>query len=85
MTKIENMRTEEAQKVIDRFMSETKDWNLYQKAERMYHTVVRHQRLISALHRAGRIDRARFIFKVYVVDEYIKAFAMRLREIECEG
>jgi hypothetical protein len=66
-------------------MSETKDRSPYQKAERIYHTTVRHQRFISALRRAGRIDEALFIFKVYVVDEYIKAFAMRLREIECEG
>jgi hypothetical protein len=84
MTKIEDMRTAEAQRIIDRFMSKTKDLSLYRKGEKMYHTTVRHQRLISALYRTGKISKDLFTFKVYVVDEYVKAFAMRLREIACE-
>jgi hypothetical protein len=84
MTKIEDMKTQEAQRIIDRFMSNTKDLDLYQKSEKMYQTTVRHQRLISALYRAEKIDKAFFTFKVYVVDEYVKAFAMRLRETTCE-
>jgi hypothetical protein len=85
MTKIEDVKIPEAQQMIDRFMSKTKDLSLYQKGEKMYQATVRHQRLVSALHRAGKVDNPLFTFKVYVVDEYVKAFAMRLRETACEA